>query len=128
MRRFYMHPFREGNTRTQAVYFAQLAERGGYDLDLTRFAFAGDLRTEFINARNHNLATMHTDRLEAVIDKALTPIPEGATVDRAPTLGALLAATRGHHVATQPSRSLHPPTTAPPTSDLGRDQGPDTGL
>lgn len=124
----YMHPFREGNTRTQSVYFAQLAERGGYDLDLTRFAFTGDLRTEFINARNHNLATMRTDRLEAVIDKVLAPIPAGAKVDRAPTIGALLAATRGHHVTAQPSRNIHPPTTAPPLPELGRDHGHDTGL
>lgn len=123
----YMHFAREGNTRTQSVYFAQLAERGGYNLDLTRFSFTGDLRTEFINARNHNLATMQTDRLAAVIDKVLSPVPEGATVDRAPTIGALLAATRGHQVASQPRRGPHPPTSAPPMPDVGRDRGHGVG-
>jgi cell filamentation protein len=32
----YVHPFREGNGRTQLLYLAQLAERAGHKLDLTR--------------------------------------------------------------------------------------------
>lgn len=32
----YVHPFREGNGRTQLFYLAQLAERAGHPLDLTR--------------------------------------------------------------------------------------------
>lgn len=32
----YVHPFREGNGRTQLLYLEQLAERAGHRLDLTR--------------------------------------------------------------------------------------------
>jgi len=32
----YVHPFREGNGRTQMYYLKQLAERAGHPLDLTR--------------------------------------------------------------------------------------------
>jgi cell filamentation protein len=32
----YVHPFREGNGRTQLLYLAQLADRAGHAIDLTR--------------------------------------------------------------------------------------------
>ena len=32
----YVHPFREGNGRTQLQYLEQLAEQAGHPLDLTR--------------------------------------------------------------------------------------------
>ncbi|MBP6013770.1 MAG: Fic family protein [Alphaproteobacteria bacterium] len=32
----YVHPFREGNGRTQLQYLKQLAQRAGHDIDLTR--------------------------------------------------------------------------------------------
>ena len=32
----YVHPFREGNGRTQLQYLKQLAKRAGHDIDLTR--------------------------------------------------------------------------------------------
>jgi len=32
----YIHPFREGNGRTQAQYLRQLAEQAGHPLDLRR--------------------------------------------------------------------------------------------
>nr|MBM4730990.1 hypothetical protein [Prescottella equi] len=55
----YVHPFREGNTRTQFAFFRQLAAEAGYELDTERFrdavsapgadnAVTGDLRTKFI--------------------------------------------------------------------------------
>lgn len=34
----YVHPFREGNGRTQLLYLEQLAERAGHPLDLTRLS------------------------------------------------------------------------------------------
>lgn len=33
----YVHPFREGNGRTQLYYFEQLAEQAGHPIDLARF-------------------------------------------------------------------------------------------
>lgn len=37
----YVHPFREGNGRTQMYYLKQLAERAGHPIDLTRIDAAG---------------------------------------------------------------------------------------
>jgi cell filamentation protein len=37
----YVHPFREGNGRTQLQYLKQLSERAGHPLDLTRIDPAG---------------------------------------------------------------------------------------
>lgn len=34
----YVHPFREGNGRTQLFYLAQLAEQAGHPIDLTRLS------------------------------------------------------------------------------------------
>jgi cell filamentation protein len=41
----YVHPFREGNGRTQLLYAQQLAEQAGYNLDLTKIDSA-----QWINA------------------------------------------------------------------------------
>lgn len=62
----YLHPFREGNGRTQRVYFRQLAIRAGYHLDFS--AIDGDLMM---------LATIHAasgvqDTLLQVFDTILT--------------------------------------------------------
>jgi len=119
------HVFREGNTRSQFVYFTQLAERAGYDFEFARFAEDADLRAEFVDARYHHQSTGTAERLTAVIDKALTPITPDHPVDRGPSLGALLAATRPAKLAraAQQSPSLQPPHAAPPDLDLGRDTG-----
>jgi cell filamentation protein len=37
----YVHPFREGNGRTQLLYLKQLAEQAGHALDLTKIEAAG---------------------------------------------------------------------------------------
>ncbi|KKX30594.1 Fic family protein [Rhizobium sp. LC145] len=37
----YVHPFREGNGRTQLLYLKQLAEQAGHPLDLTKIEAAG---------------------------------------------------------------------------------------
>lgn len=70
-----IHSFREGNIRTQFVFFSQLAENAGYVLDQDQFKPSGPLRDEFVHARFHNQATGRTDRLAAVLDKALNPLP-----------------------------------------------------
>ncbi|MBM4653806.1 cell filamentation protein Fic [Rhodococcus hoagii] len=40
----YVHPFREGNTRTQFAFFRQLAAEAGYELDTERFRDAVSAR------------------------------------------------------------------------------------
>ena len=37
----YVHPFREGNGRTQLLYLDQLAAQAGHPVDLTRLRAAG---------------------------------------------------------------------------------------
>jgi cell filamentation protein len=69
-----IHSFREGNTRTQFVFFSQLAENAGYRLDTEAFKKGSPLRDEFVAARFHSQDTSHNDRLAAVLSKAIEPI------------------------------------------------------
>ena len=68
-----IHSFREGNTRTQFVFFSQLADNAGFHLDTASFTIGSPLRDEFVAARFYNQATTRTDRLEAVLSTALLP-------------------------------------------------------
>ncbi len=72
--RFVVHSFREGNTRTQFVFFSQLAEQAGYRLDTKKFAPGAPLRDEFVQARFHSQDTGRNDRLETVLRRAVLPI------------------------------------------------------
>ena len=63
----YLHPFREGNGRTQRLYFRQLAQRVGYKLD---FAAADSDRMM--------IATIHAasgieDTLRSLFDEMIIP-------------------------------------------------------
>ncbi|MFD4184142.1 Fic/DOC family protein, partial [Rhodococcus sp. NPDC058514] len=93
-----IHSFREGNTRTQFVFFSELAAQAGYKLDTAQFAEGAPLRQEFVGARFYNQATTRTDRLVTVLDKAISEIGRpGSTVANAGyDLDALRAATFGH--------------------------------
>ncbi|MEF3322882.1 Fic family protein [Gulosibacter sp. GYB002] len=83
-----IHTFREGNTRSQFVFFSQLVEEAGYHLDGRRFAEVGpeaqreliragrpNLRDAFVNARFYSQATGRNDRLAQVLDDALQVQP-----------------------------------------------------
>ena len=61
-----IHSFREGNTRTQFVFFTQLTERAGWRLDASRFR-AGRLRDEFVAARFHGQDTGDNGPLAGVL-------------------------------------------------------------
>ncbi|MFE5876925.1 Fic family protein [Rhodococcus sp. NPDC056506] len=67
-----IHSFREGNTRTQFVFFSELARHAGYELDITQFTENRSLRAKFVHARFYNQSTTRADRLEVLLDKALT--------------------------------------------------------
>lgn len=63
----YLHPFREGNGRTQRLYFRQLAQRAGYKLD-----FAA------VDSDRMMIATIHAasgieETLRNVFDEIVTP-------------------------------------------------------
>lgn len=84
-----MHSFREGNTRTQFVFFSELCEQAGYRLDTEAFRVGNPLREEFVDARFHSQDTGRNDRLAAVLDKAITqpPPPPGRGSGDGPTRG-----------------------------------------
>lgn len=77
-----IHSFREGNTRSQFVFFSCLAEQAGWRLEPSRFAPGAPGREEFVAARFYSQATGRNDRLAAVLGHAIVPVedrgaPEG---------------------------------------------------
>lgn len=71
-----IHSFREGNTRTQFVFFTQLARNAGYDLDAAQFRVGSPLREEFVAARFYSQATGRNDRLANVLSLGITRLPD----------------------------------------------------
>lgn len=61
-----IHPFREGNTRTQTVYFADLTRHAGYNLDSAAFLDA-EVRDAFVAARFHSQDTGDNAKLAEVL-------------------------------------------------------------
>lgn len=72
-----IHAFREGNTRSQAVFFQQFAKQAGWDLDIARLSpkHPRSLRSEFVAARFHHQEN-HYDHgpLADVLKQVVTPI------------------------------------------------------
>ncbi|OFT64138.1 Fic family protein [Corynebacterium sp. HMSC05D03] len=62
-----VHSFREGNTRTQTVFFDALVTAAGYQLDVERLASDSRVRAEFIAARFHSQGTGDNAQLEEVL-------------------------------------------------------------
>lgn len=61
-----IHPFREGNTRTQTVYFADLTRHAGYNLESAAFLDA-EVRDAFVAARFHSQDTGDNAKLAEVL-------------------------------------------------------------
>jgi len=61
-----LHPFREGNTRTQRVFFQQLAQVAGWPIDWKKIDYRA-----FVRARHENLRTADAAPLAAVLDAAV---------------------------------------------------------
>jgi cell filamentation protein len=74
-----VHSFREGNTRTQFVFFSELCEQACYRLGTEAFLPGNPLREEFVQARFHGQDTGRNDRLAAVLDKAITMVAPPST-------------------------------------------------
>lgn len=68
-----VHSFREGNTRTQTVFFDALVKAAGYRLDVERLANDADVRAEFIAARFHSQDTGDNAQLEEVLRGIVAP-------------------------------------------------------
>ncbi|OFL58991.1 hypothetical protein HMPREF2760_05335 [Corynebacterium sp. HMSC065D07] len=62
-----VHSFREGNTRTQTVFFDALVTAAGYQLNVERLASDSRVRAEFIAARFHSQDTEDNAQLEEVL-------------------------------------------------------------
>jgi cell filamentation protein len=69
-----LHPFREGNGRTQLQYLKQLGEQAGHSIDLSRFK-----RESWIRA-SKEANQFKTDRMADCIQKSITdPVREKST-------------------------------------------------
>lgn len=118
-----VHAFREGNTRSQFVFFSQLAEHAGYELRSDVFAVGEPLRDEFIEARYEGHIDTKAKRLAAVLGQAITPLgnaqaenvePETLNATR---LGALsVASTKVRYSRGGPNISSRGGAVSPPVS------------
>lgn len=72
------HAFREGNTRTQAVFFEQFCEKIGYSLDIARLApqHPKSIREAFIDARYYFQLRGDALPLAETLSKALSPLDD----------------------------------------------------
>lgn len=122
-----IHSFREGNTRTQFVFFSELARHAGYELDITQFAENRLLRTEFVHARFYNQSTTRTDRLEAVLNKALAETQPPSRLSDASELDDPVRAVRlafpAPPTTTRGQSSSTPETTRPQEKSAKRKRG-----
>lgn len=64
-----VHVFREGNTRTQAVFFALLADAAGHPLQTLELLRSGPLREDFIAARFYAQMTVNYGPLARVLNR-----------------------------------------------------------
>ncbi|MGW5300738.1 Fic/DOC family protein [Rhodococcus aetherivorans] len=132
----FVHPFREGNTRTQFAFFRQLCTEAGYTLHTDRFIavkkadlahnpLLGDLREQFVWGRYEYMQTGDTRLMRKVLDMAITdatdPIPIGPIIDHGVDLRAIAAATLGHRDSHQVRTGGIPaPKADDPCVDLSR--------
>jgi cell filamentation protein len=64
--------FREGNTRSQLVFFDELGRNAGYDIGVSML-FEEPRRRDFVAARFHGQATGHYHRLEDLLADTVQP-------------------------------------------------------
>ena len=69
------HAFREGNTRSQFIFFSELAKHAGYQLDASALAADEKLRQEIIDARNAGHKPSKISVFAAVLRKVIKPLP-----------------------------------------------------
>lgn len=68
-----VHSFREGNTRSQFVFFSRLAGQAGWRLEPAGFAPGTPGRDEFVAARFFSQATGSNEHLVRVLAREITP-------------------------------------------------------
>lgn len=74
------HAFREGNTRSQSIFYDQLADEAGWELDLARLSdrHPESLRRAFVDARQYFLDDAHNHApLAKVLGRLVTRKEQG---------------------------------------------------
>ncbi|MEP0392647.1 MAG: Fic family protein [Erythrobacter sp.] len=66
----YIHPFREGNGRTQALYLRQLGAQAGHQIDLCRLNKRAWMEASIDAAKG----SPNYDKLRWCIDRAIEPV------------------------------------------------------
>lgn len=109
--RFYLHPFREGNGRTQRIFWTQIAAGAGFDLDWSRVTGA-----ENDQASRSAMERQDFTELRGIFDRIVQPAAGGRlTPERMEQLRAFANL----------SSSVAPGRSAPSTS-TGRSRRPTT--
>lgn len=80
--RFVIHAFREGNTRSQFVFFTKLTRAAGFDVNPHMYGPGQPLRQQFVDARFYHQATGDASRLRAALAPAVTIPSPGSRPDR----------------------------------------------
>ena len=99
-----IHPFREGNTRTQFIFYSQLCTHAGYKLNTQLLLPGTTLIDDFVAARFYSQATGNNTRLAKVLSKAITALrPPLPGIGEVPQIKKLDHPTR--HAAPQQRQS-----------------------
>lgn len=77
-----IHAFREGNTRSQFVFFTKLTRAAGFDVNPHMYGPGQPLRQQFVDARFYHQATGDASRLRAALAPAVTIPSPGSRPDR----------------------------------------------
>lgn len=124
-----IHPYRDGNTRTQSFYVTAIAERAGHPIDWERVN-VDELRTHRLNAvggHEQGLANYLADRLMAPGERGMT-VPT-LTADQQRIVDML--ARQNGRPASEATRQAPPavdrPTSTRPGQTFGRSNTTDLG-
>ncbi|WP_205781293.1 Fic family protein [Microbacterium sp. Gd 4-13] len=112
----YLHPFREGNGRTQRIFWTQISAAAGYDLDWSKVTGAENDR-----ASRAAMETQDLSGLRKIFDRSVEPTTPGSrlTPERMEQLRAF--ATLGQ--ASPQSRSIASPSTERTSGHRRRTEG-----
>lgn len=109
-----IHSFREGNTRSQFVFFSQLASEAGWDINTIAYINDPRIMNEFKAARFYSQATGSNHRIANVIAKHLTQIKNTGQPAR-----PIIRAQSPQHRRTHRTYQVRPPITPRRNSQQG---------
>jgi len=114
----YLHPFREGNGRTQRIFWTQIAAGAGFDLDWSRVTGADNDQASRAAMERQDLSELH-----AIFDRIVQPAARGRlTPERAEQLRAFASLGSLPLGRSAPSTSTGR-TRRPATPGRGAEQG-----